>query len=346
MGERSPAIPSRVRRAAGHWFVPALLAALLLGLLFPRLGARGGPLRPEITASLAVAAIFLLHGLSLPPAALRAGAAQWRLHTVVQLFIFVAFPLGVVVFDMAAGSLLPIDLRTGFIFLAILPTTIAASVAYTAAAGGNTSAALFNAAVANVAGVIVTPLWASALLQARGDLPPVTAMIGSIALLLVVPLTAGQLLRPLLRRVWEPDSRLLGTIANIIILYIVFVAFAGSVDGGAFRGVAVTVLLIATAAAVLIFALSTVAAVALGRVLRFDAPERSALTFCASQKTLAAGAPIAQVLFAAHAGLGVILLPLIIYHTVQLVGGAALMPLLRGSAARPNLLHERGQPVQ
>jgi solute carrier family 10 (sodium/bile acid cotransporter), member 7 len=314
---------------ARNWFVPGLVLALALALLVPQYGVRGGPLRPEVTASLGVAAIFLLHGLSLPPAALRAGAMQWRLHTVVQLFIFVAFPLGVLLVDALAGRWLPADLRTGFIFLAILPTTIAACVAYTANAGGNVTAALFNAAFANVIGVVLTPLWAAALLSARGELPSLGSMIGDVALLVILPLAIGQLARPLLRLLWEPDRGRLGAAANLIILYIVFVAFAGSVADGAFAQVAPTVLLIATTAAIGLFVVATAAALLLGRGLGFAPPERIVLLYAAPQKTLAAGAPLAHILFAGHAALGLIMLPLIVYHVVQLLGGAVLAGRLR-----------------
>ena len=45
----------------------------------------------------------------------------------------------------------------------------------------------------------------------------------------------------------------------------------------------------------------------------------SAAVFCASKKSLAAGAPMAALIFGANPGLGLILLPIMIYHPLQLI---------------------------
>jgi solute carrier family 10 (sodium/bile acid cotransporter), member 7 len=307
-----------------YWFVLALLAVPALAFAFPGLGASGGPLAPEVTTRAGVAMIFLIQGLALPPAALRQGAMRWRLHLATQLFIFAAFPAAVLLLDMLVGTRVPADIRTGFIFLALLPTTISTCVVLTAAAGGNVSGALFNAAFSNIAGVVITPLLVAMLLDARGETAGVLPMISQVGALLLAPLALGQLLRPLVRRFWEPDRRLLGNVSNGIILFIIFCAFADSVHGGAFAGDAAVQALAVLGGASLLFALATFAAAALGRQLRLDAGDRLALLFCAPHKTLAAGVPMAQVLFAGDPALGVILLPLIIYHVVQLVAGAAL----------------------
>jgi solute carrier family 10 (sodium/bile acid cotransporter), member 7 len=299
----------------------------------PWLGAPGGPLRPEVTTRVGVALIFFLQGLSIAPAALRAGALRWRLHLTVQLFIFLAFPIAVLLLDVAGGGLLHEDLRLGFIFLAILPTTISGCVVYTAAAGGNAPGALFNSIFANVAGVIITPLWAALLLSARGDAMPIAPLIGEIALLLLAPLALGQLLRPVLRGRMRPHPRLLSIVPSVIILYIVFAAFARSVESGAFRGAGILAPATAALLALALFSAATAAAMFMGRRLDFDTPDRIALIFCAPQKTLAAGAPMAQILFAGHPGLALILLPLILYHAVQLAGGAPLVARLRDGHA-------------
>jgi solute carrier family 10 (sodium/bile acid cotransporter), member 7 len=307
-----------------HWFLLGVAAVAGLAFLVPELGARGGPLRPEITTKVGVAVIFFVQGLVIAPATLRAGAFRWRLHVVIQLFVFAAFPLAVILLDALGGGLLPPDLRLGFLFLAILPTTISNCVVFTAAAGGNTSGALFNSVLANVMGVLLTPLLAALLLQARGEGLPLGPMIGEVMLLLLLPLAVGQLVRPLVLRVREPNARRLGVLSSSIILYIIFTAFSNSVATGAF----VQTGLLATAGvaivAIGIFAIATGSAVWIGRRMGFDAPDRVALLFCGPQKTLAAGAPMAQILFAGHPGLGLILLPVIVYHAVQLLGGATL----------------------
>jgi solute carrier family 10 (sodium/bile acid cotransporter), member 7 len=309
---------------ARNWFVLGLAGATALAFVVPELGARGGPLRPELTTRAGVAAIFFMQGLAIAPAALRLGALSWRLHVAVQLFIFVGFPLAMIALDAAGGRLLPADVRLGFLFMAILPTTISGCVVLTAAAGGNVAGALFNSALANIAGVAITPAWAALLLSARAEALPLVPMVTEIALLLLAPLAAGQLVRPLLRRVWEPDRRWLSMIANAIILFIVFAAISGSVLSGAFVESGWSATLLVAFVVCAIFVAATALAALAGRALRFGYADRAALLFCAPQKTLAAGAPLVQILFAGHAGLGLILLPIMIYHAVQLVGGGVL----------------------
>jgi solute carrier family 10 (sodium/bile acid cotransporter), member 7 len=320
---------------ARNWFLLGMAAAVALATAFPELGVRGGPLRPEITTRLAIACIFFLQGLSLSPAALRAGVLSWRVHTAVQLFIFVGMPAAMLLFDAVAGGLLHPDVRLGFLFLAVLPTTISTCVVFTATAGGNTAAALFNAAGSNVAGVVITPLWAALLLSARGEALPVGPMMQEIALLLLVPLAVGQLARPLLLGSRQLNRQAVGAASSSIILYILFVAFAGSVGSHAFADSGLGVLVPVTAIAAGYFALATAAAASTGRRLGFAAADRTVLLFCAPQKTLAAGVPMAQILFAGHAGLALILLPLIAYHLTQLLVGATIADRLRRTAAAP-----------
>jgi solute carrier family 10 (sodium/bile acid cotransporter), member 7 len=317
-----------------NWFLLGLATVAGLAFLAPDIGARGGPLRPEVTTKAGVALIFFIQGLVIAPAVLRAGALRWRLHVAVQLFVFGGFPVAVILLDVLGGQLLPPDLRLGFLFLAILPTTISTCVIFTAAAGGNTTGALFNSVLANITGVLLTPLLAALLLSARGEAPALGPMVGEVVLLLLVPLAVGQAARPLVRRVWEPNARLLAVLSSLIILYIVFAAFSNSVATGAF----VQTGLLATAgvalAAIGIFAAATAAAALLGNRLGFEMGDRVALLFCGPQKTLAAGAPMAQILFAGHPGLGLILLPVILYHAVQLLGGAALVRRFRRAGAQ------------
>jgi solute carrier family 10 (sodium/bile acid cotransporter), member 7 len=317
-----------------HWFILGLVAAAALAFTFPEVGARGGPLRPAVTTKAGVALIFLVQGFAISTASLRAGALRWRLHAVAQLFIFALFPACVLALDALAGARLPADLRSGFLYLSIVPTTIASCVVFTATARGNVSGALFNSAFANVIGVVVTPLLAALLLGARGDAPPLLPMMMEIAGLVAAPLLAGQLLRRVLRD--RPiDAARASVLSNVIILYIVFIAFAGSVGTGAFDEAGLVVTAGVVAGAAFIFALLTGAAAAAGSALGFDPADVRALVFVAPQKTLAAGAPMAQIIFEADPALGVILLPLIAYHTVQLLGGASLAAGLGRGRAVP-----------
>jgi sodium/bile acid cotransporter 7 len=58
--------------------------------------------------------------------------------------------------------------------------------------------------------------------------------------------------------------------------------------------------------------------------LQLPLPDRVTAVFCGSKKTLASGVPMARVLFGQNPSLGLILLPLLIYHPLQLIVGSWL----------------------
>ena len=181
-----------------HGFLLGLAGAAALAFVLPEPGARGGWLRPEILGRLGVVLILFLQGWSLPFEQVRAGAANWRLHAVVQGFTFVVFPL----VGLALDALLPAvwpgivpALREGFVFLCVLPTTVSSAVVFTTVARGNAAGALFNAAASNLVGVLLTPILVQLLLRPGGAGGSVLPLLLQVALLTLVPFTVGAVLR-------------------------------------------------------------------------------------------------------------------------------------------------------
>ena len=302
-----------------NWFLVGLVAAVGLAWLFPAAGARGGLLRSEITIRAGVMVIYFLQGLTLALDALRHGALRWRLHVLVQTWTFLLFPLAGLLLDRVAGASLPPDLRTGFLFLCVLPTTISTAIVFTSVAGGNVAGAIFNATLSNLLGIAVTPLWTGWLMRAGGRTLPLGPVILEIVLLLLVPLAAGQALRPWLRRWADARKPRLAGVNSGIVLFIVYAAFANSVEAGVWERYGAHLMLLALAGVVLLFAFVMGAVWVTIRAARLDNTDASAALFCASQKTLAAGVPMAQLIFGAHPGLGLILLPVMLYHPLQLM---------------------------
>ncbi len=300
-------------------FVLALPLAVGLAWLVPGWGASGGVLRSELTTKVAVVLIFFSQGLTLPAAALRQGALQWKLHVLVQGFTFLLFPLIGIALDALAGPGLPPDLRLGFLFLCVLPSTISTSVVLTTVAGGNTAGAIFNAVLSNVAGVFITPLWVTWLMKAGGQVQPLGPIVREIILLLLVPLVLGQVSRLGLRAWVDVRRKRLGDLNSALILFIVFAAFCNSVEAHVWSRYGAGTTLWALAGVLLIFALAMGVVAVLARLVRLDRADRIAASFCAPQKTLASGVPLAKVIFGAHPGLGLILLPVMLYHPLQLL---------------------------
>jgi sodium/bile acid cotransporter 7 len=304
---------------ARNWFVLSLPLTVALAFLLPEAGASGGWLQSQVTTKAGVAVIFLLQGLTLPSSALRKGLSQWRLHLLVQTFTFVFFPLLGIALDRLFGRFLPPDLALGFLYLCVLPSTVSTSVVLTGLAGGNTVGAIFNAVLSNVLGVFITPLWIAWLMQKGGSSQPLGPVILEIVSLLLVPLGIGQLLRLRLSTGVDRRKKLLGNLASGIILFIVFAAFCNSVKSRLWSQHGPGVTALAAVGVVLIFALAMAAVEFAARALRLDPADRIAASFCAPQKTLASGVPMAKIIFGAHPGLGLILLPLLFYHPLQLL---------------------------
>lgn len=309
--------PKRLPRV--DWFLVGMVAATLLAWQFPEPGATGGPLRPELANKAGVASIFFLHGLLLSFAALRAGTLLWRLHLLVQLTTFGLCPLLGWASVSLLGDALDPGLSLGIFYLCALPSTVSSSVAMTAAARGNVAAAVFNATLSSVIGVFLTPLWVGAVMGAAGVSLPLGEVVVDLTLWLLLPLATGQLLRPLLGGWAARHKRGINLTDRAIILLLVYTSFCDSVQSGVWLGSGVESLAATALFCCLLLALLLAAVNAVARWLGFSKADRIAAVFCGSKKTLASGVPMARLMFVGQPGLSLILLPIMIYHPLQLL---------------------------
>lgn len=300
-------------------FMIAMLLVLGLAWLFPEPGARGGWLHPEILTKAGVALIFFLHGAALPLSALKAGTLRWPLHGVIQATTFIVFPLLGLLILALAGPTLSIDLRLGVFYLCALPSTVSSSIAFTAAARGNVPAAVFNATLSGLLGVFVTPLWIGLLLTTAGHALPLGRVIGDLALWLLLPLALGQAARPFIGAFITAHRRRIGLIDRATILLLVYTSFADSFQQGVWSGHGIGLLVSLSLGAVLLFAGIAALVSRVCSALGFSTEDRITAILCGSKKTLASGVPMASLIFGTHPGLGVILLPIMLYHQWQLV---------------------------
>lgn len=305
------------------WFLIGMGCAVALAWLLPEPGASGGSLHPELLNKLGVSLIFLLHGLTLSVAAMSAGARNWRLHLLIQSCTFLLCPLLGLALLSSVGRHWPTDLRTGIFFLCALPSTVSSSVALTVAANGNAPAAVFNATLSSLIGVVLTPLWLGLVLGAAGNPLPIGSVVLDLVQWLVVPLLVGQLLRPVLGAFAMRHRARISVLDRLTILLLVYTSFCDSVVTGIWKAGGTPLLVSGLSSIVLLFVTLFLVWQA-GRALRFPMPDRIAALFCGSKKTLASGVPMARVIFGAHPALGVILLPIMLYHPLQLVVGGWL----------------------
>ena len=305
------------------WFLFGMAAAVALAWVFPDPGAKGGTLHPELLNKLGVALIFFLHGLTLSFAALAAGTRKWRVHLVVQLCTFLAFPLlGLLLMGVTAGRV-DEDLRAGLFFLCALPSTVSSSVALTAAARGDVPTAVFNATLSSLLGVVLTPLWLQLALGAAGQSLPLGQVVLDLIRWLVLPLLVGQGFRPLLGNFATRHKARIGVLDRLTILLLVYTSFCDSMKAQVWSS-GLTPLVVSAVASITLLALTMTSVWLISGALGFERGERITALFCGSKKTLASGVPMARVIFGAAPGLALILLPIMLYHPLQLVVGGWL----------------------
>ena len=300
-------------------FTLAMAATVTLALLLP---CQGGSARlfGQLTA-LAIGLLFFLQGARLSRAAIFAGAFHWRLHLMVFAMTFGLFPLAGLLFRPLAAALVTPPMALGLLFLCTLPSTVQASVAFTSIARGNVAAALCSASASTLIGMVATPLLAGLLLRVHGGFS--TAGLRSIVFELLLPFLAGQVLQGRIGAFVLRHRALLASVDRGSVLLMVYTVFSEATVHGLWHEL--TPISFATLAAIdaallaLMLATTTFGA----RRLGFSRADEITIVFCASKKSLVSGIPMANVLFAGPT-LGLIVLPFMIFHQLQLMACAAL----------------------
>jgi len=299
-------------------FVLALALTIGLAWIFPGPGSEGGWMHGKALTKAGVALVFFLHGANLSLAALKAGTMRWPLHLVVQGSTFLLFPLLGLLGLALGGSAIPADLRLGFFFLCALPSTVSSSVALTALARGNVPAAVFNASLSSLLGVFLTPLWVALVVKAGGQTLPLGQVILDLMVWLIVPFLVGNASRRWLGAFVLRHKKQLQTVDRGVILLIVYTSFCDSVSSGVWRHQGWSTLGVTLAVSAGLFFFVMMVTLTICRALKFPIEDVIVGVFCGSKKSLATGVPMAQVLFAGNPAIGVILLPIIVYHSFQL----------------------------
>jgi sodium/bile acid cotransporter 7 len=308
-----------LKRVVTDWFLCGMLVATLLSYLFPRFGASGGSMHAEWVINIGVFLVFFLHGVNLSSEQIRHGLKNWRLHLMVQSFTFLVFPLIWLLSDKLLGSQVPSLLMLGFFYLCALPSTISSSVALTASAGGNVPAAILNASLSSVLGIFITPLLVSFVMGSGAGGIDLGSTLLNLCAMLLLPLVLGQLLRPLFGKFFARHKRYTNIADKLVILLLVYAAFCNSMVSGIWQQQGNSVILSALMGSAMLLAIVLWMTTRTSRALKFSPADEIAAVFCASKKSLAAGAPMAALIFGANPGLGLILLPIMIYHPLQLI---------------------------
>lgn len=302
-------------------FILGLLLAVILAFFFPTPGSHHGFLHADRLNNAGIALILFLQGLTLASEQLKHGAGNWRLHAIIQSFTFIVFPIVGFLGDFITPLLWrsePLAIRQGMLYLCVLPSTISTSVVLTGVARGNVAGALFNAALSNLAGVVLTPLLVHALMRTTGQTGPLGSLMLKIMLLTLLPFFVGVLLRPHVKKWVDHHKVWVGRLSNTVIVFIVYTAFCDSFAENIWRqhGAATTLKLLLCVLA--LFAGMSLLIYFTCRGLRLNRGDQIAAYFCSVKKTLAMGVPLAMLIFGATSDISLILLPLMFYHPLQI----------------------------
>lgn len=311
-----------INRFKSQVFTIGLVAMVFLAFYAPSYGATGGILKSEVTTKLAIALIFLLQGLTLDSRKLLSSVINIRLHLFCQSWIFVLSPLLMLLIVFTFNAWIPDNIRFGLLFLSVLPTTILSSTVFTTSSNGDAGAALFSATLSNLIGVFATPLWCLALFaNPSGEFPPVGSLIAKIALYILFPIAVGQLFRIVSKNWIQTRKALIKRLNNGLILFVIYAAFCDSFANDIWNGFGLSSIIVAFALSTLFLALLSALVWTTSRLSSTQDDQRIAAFFCSTQKTLAAGVPMASVIFAGQTGslqASLIIVPLMIYHALQL----------------------------
>ncbi|EJN21014.1 putative Na+-dependent transporter [Pseudomonas sp. GM78] len=302
-------------------FTLTLIGVVLLASLLPASGQVAVGF--GWLTNIAIALLFFLHGAKLSRESIIAGAGHWRLHLLVFGLTFVLFPLLGLALKPLLSPMIGADLYMGMLYLCALPATVQSAIAFTSLARGNIPAAICSAAASSLFGIFLTPLLVTLLLDVHGEGGSTLDAIVKISVQLLLPFIAGQIARRWIGAWVARNKSWLKFVDQGSILLVVYGAFSEAVIEGIWHQIPLLDLGGLVVACCVLLGLVLLASTVLGKALGFNQQDRITILFCGSKKSLATGVPMAQVLFAGST-IGVLILPLMLFHQIQLMVCAVL----------------------
>ncbi len=273
-------------------------------------------------ADIAIALLFFLHGAKLSRGAVLAGITHWRLHLLVMSLTFLFFPIIGLLLQPLLTPLVGPVIYQGILYLCCLPATVQSAIAFTSIAKGNVPAAVCSASASSLLGIFVTPILVS-LVLAKGTGNSDLHGISKILLQLLLPFVTGHLMQPWIGGFVTKHKKVLGIVDRGSILLVVYTAFSAAVIEHLWNTVPMSSLLGLLVSCMVILAVALLGSRLISRRLGFPVQDEITIVFCGSKKSLVSGVPMAKVLFAG-AHLGPILLPIMLFHQIQLMVCAVL----------------------
>ena len=300
-------------------FVVAIVVSIVIAYFLPQLGASDSPVPMNLISSLGISLIFFFYGLSLNSEAIKNGLKNWKLHLTVQSSTFILFPLLILPFFPLFKDTSYELLWLAFLFMAALPSTVSSSVVMVSMAKGNLPAAIFNASISGIIGIILTPLWMMPFIKQTDIAFDFSSIYVQLISEIVIPLILGLLLRKYLGSWAQRHKRQLNLFDKFIILLIIYKSFVQSFEDKIFTSISLMEMFIMVALVLILFYIVFSLTGWLGKILKFNHADRITNQFCGTKKSLVHGTVFSEALFGQTSIMGVMLLPLMIYHAFQIL---------------------------
>lgn len=299
-------------------FLTVLMATLVLATFLPAQGQWATVV--NWLANITIVLLFFFHGAKLARSAVLSGVTHWRMHLMILACTFVLFPILGLILARLMPDLLSPALWTGVLYLAALPSTVQSSIAFVSIARGNVPAAIASASASQLAGVFLTPILVSVMIGGDGS-GDMLGGISQVALLILLPFIVGHLSRPLLVEWITRYKKVIGLTDRATIILAVYSAFSAAVLEGIWSQLPVEQFVRLFGLCIGLLVLLLLLTRTLARLARFSREDEIVVVFCGSKKSLVQGVPMARVLFTGP-DLGLILIPLMIFHQLQLMACA------------------------
>lgn len=305
-------------------FLIGIICMVLLGYFFPGPGIATSPVSLEEIAGYGISVIFLFYGIKISPKQMKAGLVNWKMHLLIQATTFLFFPLLVIAVKPLFVSEQASLIWLGTFFLASLPSTVSSSVVMVSIAKGNIPAAIFNATISSLLGIVFTPLWTGLFIASDVGGFDVSSVVIKSAVQVLLPAIIGMLLHHRLGAFAQKNSKRLKLFDQSIILLIIYTSFSHSFAEHLFDGFAVSTLLLLMAGMLLLFLAVLIITYSISKLLGFNMEDGITVMLCGSKKSLVHGTVMSKILFPNSTIMGIIIMPLMLYHALQLIASGII----------------------
>jgi sodium/bile acid cotransporter 7 len=299
-------------------FVLAIILTVILAYIFPQLGKEDSKIPLDLISSIGISLIFFFYGLKLSPEKIKTGLRNWKLHVLVQTTTFLIFPLlvlGCKPFFQAENAEM---IWLAFLFLAALPSTVSSSVVMVSMAKGNVPAAIFNASISGLIGILITPLWMGLFVESTSKEFSLSSIYFKLLTEILLPILLGLILQRYLGNFALKYPKQLSNFDKTIILLIIYKSFAHSFLTNVFSSVSWKELGLISIAVLAIFYFVYFLTGFIARKLKFRIEDQITAQFCGTKKSLVHGTVFSKILFTELFPIGIMLLPLMIFHAIQI----------------------------